>query len=309
MRASLVAFLLLPALAWGQARVDVPSIAPDALKGAPPMTGSSLDAPAVAPFSVVPSVPISGGSVGEGIPLHPLAAVARVAKDIPVNPVTPSQPIKAGKVFDPPALTVPPLDGTSTGAPSLTTGADVAADVARWSAERKRQAAEARVPRGPGTAPPLSLAPLGARPDPTAVAASVSGTTGRPTPDAPAAPDAGCNPDGDLQKLLSPACLATLRSLHAPDGMVSGAAPVAAAPQPEAPGGNVRCTVAVLASGASPAQFAAESLEQCLVVGARMGYGVPGVTNIVAAVQGSIVSVSCRRPPPDGTQVTCQAQQ
>jgi hypothetical protein len=329
MRVSLVAFLLLPTIAWGQARVEVPSIVPDVLKGAPAMSGAPIESPPVSSPAVAPASPVMSGKVGEGVPLRSILAAAPLAKDVPASPVTAVPPIKVPPVIQVPSLTVAPLDATSTGAPKLTSSADVAADITRWAAERKRQADERKRQIADSKShahttapqrhelPQLTLAPLGARPDVSPEVAAVpapgiSAPGGPPAANSPPVADSGCSADGDLQKLLSAPCLATLRSLHAPDGLIAGVPSVAAVPlqpAPEAQPTGVRCTVAVLASGGSPSQFAAESLEQCLVVGARMGYGVPGVTNIVASTPGGIVSVSCRRPPPDGTQVSCEAQQ
>jgi len=204
-------------------------------------------------------------------------------------------------------LTVPPLDPMSAGAPHITTGADVASEAR--SLRRKHH------PGGPNPGSAAQQMPhAGAAPPP--------GQDPQKTPGSgEQEPLPGCGSGVGISQLLSPACLETLRARQVPAGTGAGTAvpppagmvlPGMAQPSPE-PVRAVPCAVVIFGArggAVTPPVFTAGSTWQCIEMGVRMSYGVPGATNITAAdPQWGVVAVTCRRPPPDGTSAECSSQQ
>jgi len=168
-----------------------------------------------------------------------------------------------------------------TGPLNLTTPADVQAQANELTGKR-------------------SPAPMAAQPPP-------------PPQEAAGAP--GCGASGDVMQLLSPACVEALRTLqpHA------GAPWPAAAAQPPASAGpqGVPCAIAIFADPddqgkARPggmSSMVAPSLERCIEAGARLSFGIPGLTNITAIDPAyGVVAVACRRFGPDGHRISCTPQ-
>ena len=120
-----------------------------------------------------------------------------------------------------------------------------------------------------------------------------------PTPVPTTARSAGCG-GGTLGEMLSPSCLDTLGSLSPGMGKM---------PSLSIPGVGVSCSVSMLVSGhASATSFQVPDLGSCLQVGTRLGWGIAGMTNIVAVSASGISSVICVRSLEAPSAVTCRPQ-
>lgn len=208
-------------------------------------------------------------------------------------PATVPSAIASTPITVSPAMNVPPLDSKSAGAPHLTTSADVVAETRKMS-DLRRAAAEHRLHPASAASHPAATTP-------------VSGTVPVVTPvvGVPALPDgSGCKPGGDITQLLSPACLETLR-----DGVREDPAPLTT--QPDA-AQTTQCGLLMFGANGvvgSPATFQTSGLQECLAMASRMSYGVPGTSNITAMGPGyGLVAVTCKRAPPDGQSINCEAQ-
>lgn len=157
------------------------------------------------------------------------------------------------------------------------------------SAQRARALAEARRAQAPGAVPQTQVPP---------------------------AAQGGCAAGGSLEQLLSPGCLDVLRTLRpgspAPTGPFGLGAPPVPVPQQQ----SVSCTVAVHAIGqpgvltnGSMASFQVPTLQHCLMIGTRLSFGIPSLTNITAVDPAyGFVAVTCQRGAADPTAVACAAQ-
>lgn len=142
--------------------------------------------------------------------------------------------------------------------------------------------------------PPVVTAPSGAP-----VAGAVPAN---PLPPAPTVAS-GCS-GNSLSEMFSPACLEVLGTL----GPVSRPAQNGTSGTP-AMSGNVSCGVSVITAGhASVTSFATQDLASCLKAGARFGWGVSGITNIVASTSSGVSAVTCVRSADAPTAVTCRQQ-
>lgn len=137
--------------------------------------------------------------------------------------------------------------------------------------------------------------------------------TTRPETAAPVAqpePSGVCGNPTDLAVLFSPACLDSLSGTPK-SGFRASPPP----PSPSAlPVAGVPCMAVIIPSGGvpgAPLPFSASSYDQCFAIGARMSYGIPGMTNITATTsEWGVLAVSCKREAEDGGQaVQCAAQQ
>ena len=301
----------------------VPFMAPDPATRSPVVAAPGVVPPGEVMVFDMAAPPISG-----------LPAPAAPGVDALPRVMAPLAPLEAPMTVpgEPLALlpTAPRLDPTSTRAPSLTSPEDVVEEVRQLQRtkrlrEERRLAREARsnaaVPVKPdapaSAATPSPVARIPAVGNPTSVESPNQAGSDQPTaapPGQPAGREEACSPAGDLTKLLSAACLETLRALRAPGGSIP--------PSPSAMGGFMaqpqqamtQCAVSIFAASGQTTMvppFPATGLEPCLAMGARMSYGVPGLSNITAVdpVWG-VVAVSCRRETLDGgAAVTCEPQQ
>ena len=139
--------------------------------------------------------------------------------------------------------------------------------------------------------------------------------------------DGPCSSSSDITQLLSPSCLETLRSLR-PGGTPFGGGVLGSLLAPGAPGGiapppiaaapQVICGVAMFTQGAGGAMtpvpggvvsFQVPDAPRCIEAGVRLGFGIPGVTNISLTPPVSpTVGVICYRPPSAPTTVSCVPQ-
>lgn len=130
-----------------------------------------------------------------------------------------------------------------------------------------------------------------------------------------------CNGTGDLGKLLSPECLASLRALRVPENLNPSQFPQGSS---SASFGTLTCTVSIAgqealqhgpvsmqpkASTLAMTSFRTGDLAQCIETGARLSYGIQGVSNIMATDgTNPVIAVACRRDMPDGKRIACSAQ-
>lgn len=259
---------------------------PNVMSGAPPMTGM----PEIGASNPSAPRPAQAAPAAPGRPeIRPGATVHRGSRGEEV-------------VVNPPL----PLDTGISGPLPMSTPDQIAADQRardRAAAERRAQAARQQPPQqrvpaqpGPATQVPQGLEPQAAHPQQA---------------------QRGCASGGSLEQLLSPECLDVLRTLRpgAPSptatfGLGAPAAAVAAPPQ------GISCSVAVHTLGAqgimangSMATFQAPSLPHCFLIGSRLSFGVPSLTNITAVdPNAGVVAVTCRRERTDPTAVACAAQ-
>lgn len=141
------------------------------------------------------------------------------------------------------------------------------------------------------------------KPAPTAATAPSAPQLPKP-PSISSEADSGCA-SPDLSVLLSPRCLALMRSARLPsDFGLSGTAP---AQEPE----QVGCHVVILGADGkttAPKEFHTHDVRHCIAVATSMSYGIPGSENITADdPRYGVFAVTCTRPPP-GKSITCQAQ-
>ena len=144
-------------------------------------------------------------------------------------------------------------------------------------------------------------------------------TPQRPADRRQAAAGGPCATGADITALLSPACLETLRSLR-PGGAgfsLPGMPGPGAPPAPQAAAqAQVQCGVALSRqaengawSPSSPVFFVVPDLPRCIEAGVRLGFGVPGLTNITASRRDEpLVAVVCYRAPASPAQVSCVPQ-
>ena len=295
-----------------------PFAAPDILGAAPRVDAPPPMGPADARSTALPRV--AAPVVGTGAAAAPVRAAPLAQPITDVPPVSLPGPMGAPSVEGPRPMTVPALDPMSAGAPRFTTGEDVAREAASIAENRRARAARQAQAAAPAAAGNRSATPPTSGINVPAAAAQ----PGEAAPDAAATPSApppaqaaaagrarprGCESGGDLAVLLSPACLDTLRDLRPAAGGFPMAAPAAPSPAPR----TIQCAVAIFGAGgtgAAPSSFAAESLEQCFAMGARLSYGIPGLSNITAADPNmGIVAVTCRRDGPGAQAISCAAQQ
>jgi hypothetical protein len=125
-----------------------------------------------------------------------------------------------------------------------------------------------------------------------------------------------CGAGRDLSDLLSPECLASMRSLR-PGALGGFPAPLSQAlpPQPVTP--LFTCGVALFPTpeqgGAVPTHgvvsFQTKDVVQCINAGVRLGFGIPGRTNItILTPHGVSIGVTCHRPTEAPATVNCTGQ-
>ena len=226
--------------------------APDLTSSIPTLGSGGPEAPAMTGSEALAAPSVDGP---KGMTVRGVDAQSVTAPSATTPPGAMVRPTVTGT----PDLTVPPLEVGSAGAPRLTSEEDVARDIAstnvmlreRADARAVRKSARtgsrrAAITRAPDVEGAVHVAPTGPAP------VRVRG--------AERTVDAACPSDGDIEKMLSPACLGTLRDVLkplAPLGAVV-AVPLSVRPSPVRPsvasaplltGGGVRCTVAVFRDG------------------------------------------------------------
>jgi hypothetical protein len=189
-----------------------------------------------------------------------------------------------------PSITSPAMVAPQAIDPRLSNADDVRAAVANLRATIKGRYPKAVFHHGNGGALPVSA-------DETA---TVFAHELPPIP----SDGSGCQSGGDINQLLSPACLDTLRG---PGAYGETPAPEVA-PVPVA---QVQCGLVIFGAGVSsaPAVFETPDLQSCIATATKMSYGVVGSSNITANdPQSGLVAISCNRPGPTGQTISCQAQ-
>ena len=126
-----------------------------------------------------------------------------------------------------------------------------------------------------------------------------------------------CGSGRELSDLLSHECLASMRSLR--PGSLSGfPLPLSQVPPPQPVAPLFTCGVALFPTPeegrAAPTNgvvsFQTKDVVQCINAGVRLGFGVPGRTNItILTPQGVSMGVTCHRPHEAPATVNCAGQE
>jgi hypothetical protein len=125
-----------------------------------------------------------------------------------------------------------------------------------------------------------------------------------------------CGAGLDLNDLLSPECLASMRSLR-PGALGGFSVPLSQHPPPQMVAPLFTCGVALfpIAENGRTApthgvvSFQAKDVVQCINAGVRLGFGIPGRTNItILTPQGVSIGVTCHRPNEAPATVNCAGQ-
>ncbi len=207
----------------------------------------------------------------------------------------------------------------------------MAADLQAAEEARERRARESVSPpasRPEGETPPAPAESVGSGQPPAGVPAPA-----RAVPDRRASLAGPCSSTSDINQLLSPSCLETLRSLRPGGAPFGGAGGVLGSllapggsggmsgipvPAPAAPVQQVNCAVAMFTQGAGGAMtpvpggvvsFQVPDAPRCIEAAVRLSFGIPGLTNIsLTPPGGATIGVMCYRPPTAPTTVSCAPQ-
>ena len=179
-----------------------------------------------------------------------------------------------------------------------------------------------------GGTPPLNMGISGPRPAEQAqrnaaevdrIAGQIQGnsaSSGSPTQPRSGQSSGPCGAGGDLNDLLSPECLGSMRSLR-PGALGGFPFPLSQASPPQAVAPLFTCGVALIPMGedrrAIPTHgvvsFQTKDFVQCINAGVRLGFGIPGRTNItILTPQGVSIGVTCHRPTEAPATVNCTGQ-